>query len=94
MTNVICGCTMTASQYETMQNTNCTWICPKCDFFNFSDSFFDEQLNLECENRFNPLGNSDKTKSSAPSTLTSKSKFIGGLKFFSININSIRGKKA
>ena len=28
------------SQYETMQNTNCTWICPKCDFFNFSDSFF------------------------------------------------------
>ena len=45
------------------------------------------------KNRFNPLGNSDKTKSSAPSTLTSKSKFIGGLKFFSININSIRGKK-
>ena len=43
-----------------MQNTNCTWICPKCDFFNFSDSFFDEQLNLESENRFNPLGNSDK----------------------------------
>ena len=39
------------SQYETMQNTNCTWICPKCDFFNFSDSFFDEQLNLESENR-------------------------------------------
>ena len=58
------------SQYETMQNTNCTWICPKS------------------ENRFNPLGNSDKTKSS-----TSKSKFIGGLKFFSININRIRGKK-
>ena len=81
------------SQYETMQHTNCTWICPKCDFFNFSDSFFDEQLNLESENRFNPPGNSDKTKSSAPSTLTSKSKFIGGLKFFSININSIRGKK-
>ena len=81
------------SQYETTQNTNCTWICPKCDFFIFSDSFFDEQLNLESENRFNPLGNSDKTKSSAPSTLTSKSKFIGGLKFFSININSIRGKK-
>ena len=59
----------------------------------FLTLFFDEQLNLESENRFNPLGNSDKTKSSAPSTLTSKSKFIGGLKFFSININSIRGKK-
>ena len=27
-------------QYETVNNTNCTWICPKCEFFNFSDSFF------------------------------------------------------
>ena len=44
-------------------------------------------------NRFNPLGNSDKIKSSAPSTSTSKSKFKGGLKFFNINFNSIRGKK-
>ena len=31
---------MSDSEYETMQNSNCTWICPKCDFFNFSDSFF------------------------------------------------------
>ena len=30
---------MSDSEYETMQNSNCTWICPKCDFFNFSDSF-------------------------------------------------------
>ena len=42
------GCSfITESQYETLENTNCTWICPKCDFFNFSDSFFDQQLNLE-----------------------------------------------
>ena len=34
---------------------NCTWICPKCEFFNFSDSFFGEQVNLETENRFVPL---------------------------------------
>ena len=31
---------------------NCTWIFPKCEFFNFSDSFFGEQVNLETENRF------------------------------------------
>ena len=37
-----------------MQNSNWTWICPKCDFFNFADAFFDEQLNLDDENRFNP----------------------------------------
>ena len=31
--------------YENVLTTRCTWICPKCDFFNFSDSF-DDQLNL------------------------------------------------
>ena len=40
------------TQFETVNNTNCTWICPKCEFFNFSDSFFGEQVNLETENRF------------------------------------------
>ena len=63
MTNVKCGCTITVfmsdSEYETMQNSNCTWICPKCDFFNFSDSFFNEQFNLESENRFHLLAKDD-----------------------------------
>ena len=31
---------ITETQHETVSNTNCTWICPKCEFFNFSDSFF------------------------------------------------------
>ena len=43
------------TRYETVNNTNCTWICPKCEFFNLSDSFFGEQVNLETENRFVPL---------------------------------------
>ena len=30
------------------------------DFFNFSDSFFDEQLNLDDENRFTPLVKGDE----------------------------------
>ena len=37
------------TQYETVNNTNCTWICPKCEFCNFSDSFFGEQVNLGTE---------------------------------------------
>ena len=82
---------MSDSEYETMQNSNCTWICPKCDFFNFSDSFFNEQFNLESENRFDLLAKGQETKSTE--TLTSKNSFISGLKFSSININSIRGKK-
>ena len=34
------GCSfITETLYETLENTNCTWICPKCEFFNFSNSF-------------------------------------------------------
>ena len=61
------------------------------NFFNFSDSFLDDQFNLENQNRFDPLTKEKKTRSS--SFGTSKNNFIGGLKFVSININSIRGKK-
>ena len=79
------------TQYETVNNSNCTWICPKCEFFNLSDSFFGEQVNLETENRFVPLTKEKKDRSS--SCGTNKSSFISGLKFISMNINSIRGKK-
>ena len=54
-------------------------------------SFFNEQFNLESENRFDLLAKGHETKSTE--TLTSKTSFISGLKFSSININSIRGKK-
>ena len=79
------------TQYETVNNTNCTWICPKCELFNFSDSFFGEQVNVETENRFVPLTKVKKDRSSPCGT--NKSSFISGLKFISMNINSIRGKK-
>ena len=45
------GCSfITESQYKTLP-----WICPKYEFFNFSDSVFDDQLNLETQNRFDPV---------------------------------------
>ena len=59
-------------------------------FFNFSDSFFNEQFNFESENRFDLLAKGHETKSTE--ILNSKNSFISGLKFSSININSIRGK--
>ena len=35
-------------EYETLENTNCTWICPNCEVHNFSDSYFDtHQYNIE-----------------------------------------------
>ena len=58
---------------------------------NFSDSFLADQLNLEKTNRFDPLAKDSGTKT--PKSGSNKDKFISGLKFASININSIRGKK-
>ena len=52
------------TQYETVKNTNCTWICPKCEFFNFSGSFVGEQVRSETENRFVSLTKEKKDKSS------------------------------
>ena len=72
------------TQYETVKNKTCTWICPKCEFFNFFDSFFGEQVNLETENRFVPLTKEKKDRS--PLCGTNKSSFILGLKFISMNI--------
>ena len=50
-----------------------------------------EQVNLETENRFVPLTKEKKDRSSPCGT--NKSSFMSGLKFISMNINSIRGKK-
>ena len=77
------------TQYETVNNANCTWICPKCEFFNFSDSFFGEQANLETEKW---VCSKEKKDRSSPCG-TNKSSFISELKFVSMNINNIRGKK-
>ena len=46
---------------------------------------------MENQNRFDPLAKDSEPKT--PQTGSNKDKFIRGLKFASININSIRGKK-
>ena len=70
---------ITESQFDSVLNTKCTWICPKCDFFNFPDSFFADQLNLENPNRFDQLTKDIGTKT--PQTGSNKFKFIIGSKF-------------
>ena len=96
MTNVKCGCTITVLICQTRSMKRCKTqtvhgFAQNVTFFNFSDSFFNEQFNLESENRFDLLAKGHEIKSTE--TLTSKNSFISGLKFSSININSIRGKK-
>ena len=85
------GCSfMTESQYETLQNTTVPGFAQNVYFSTFPILFFYDQLNLENQNRFDLLTKEKKTVSSAFGT--SKNKFIGGLKFVGIKINSIRGK--
>ena len=99
MTNVKCGCTITVLLCQTRSMKRCkTQIVHGLIGFaqnvTFSISqtlFFNEQFNLESENRFDLLAKGHETKSTE--TLTSKNSCISGLKFSSININSIRGKK-
>ena len=52
---------MTEAEYENVLKSGCTWICPKCEFFNFSKSFFVGQLNLMNRNRFDPLTKENKS---------------------------------
>ena len=58
--------------FDSVGNTNCTWICPKFDFFNFSDSLFADQLNLENENWFDPLANGSGTNVSQIGSVKNK----------------------
>ena len=74
---------ITESEFESVINTNCTWFVQNVTILTFRTHFFADQLNLENQNRFDPLAKSSGTK--APQT--------GSDKHVSININSIRGKK-
>ena len=89
------GCEMcsfiTEAEYENVLKSCCTWICPKCEFFNFSDSFFVDQSNLMIQNRFDPPTKEQNDRIS--SIRTNQTNSLGRLKFISLNINSIRGKK-
>ena len=60
-----------------------TWYC--------ADSYFDTQCNFEQSNKFDPLVKDMNKAYSAPST--NKTTSLNGLKFVSLNINGIRGKK-
>ena len=72
------------AEYGTLVNSNCSWICTKCEVLNFSDSFFSELTELEKQNRFEPLSREKGDKSPTPDT--TKPSFVKGLKFCSINI--------
>ena len=77
-------------EYETLENTNITWICPKSEGLNFCDSDFETQCDFEQSNRFDPLVKDMNKASSASSN--NKTTSLNGLIFVSVNTNGIRGK--
>ena len=67
-------------------------LCPKCENVLTSQTrSFDTQCNLESPNRFEPLVKRANKYPNPPCSYKPTS--INGLKFASININSIRGKR-
>ena len=55
-----------------MFRSNCSRICPKCEFFNLSDAYFSGQFNLEEQNKFDPLANDGSCDSNTCETGTNK----------------------
>ena len=78
------------AEYGTLENSICSWICPKYKVLNFSDFFFSELIEVENQNRFEPLSREKGNKSPTPDT--TKPSVVKWLKVGNININSIRGK--
>ena len=66
---------MSDSEYEMMQNSNCTWSAQNVTF-SISQTlfFFNEQFNLESENRFDLLAKGHETMSTE--NLTSKNSLL------------------
>lgn len=80
-------CRIDEEQYKTIQSTNCTWLCPKCDTTNTS-SFRNSETSIANDNRFEFLSDSYVEKKTIPKTTRANS-----IDIVSININSIRGKR-
>ena len=83
-----CGFTMDALSSQNLSMKLCKiqtvpGFAQNVNFSTYLILFFDDQLNLKNQNRFDPQAKEKKTGSS--SFGTSKNNFISGLKFVSIN---------
>ena len=80
---------VTSPEYKKIQTTNCVWICPNCENSNFSTSFSStSSSSIVDENPFEVLDPQPSRKNNKPKICKPNT-----LKFVSININGIRGKK-
>ncbi|XP_048575802.1 uncharacterized protein LOC125557331 [Nematostella vectensis] len=90
--------------YESLANSSCLWLCPKCDASNFSETLLSAST-LELSNSFiflpsqtsSPVAKTTPRNSSTSSVLeharkSSRPRHKQGLKVFNINFQSLKNK--
>ena len=58
-------CNIDDSEYRQLVHSTCSWACPECNHFNFSNSFFDD-TEILTSNQFDPLDNVNRIKTKNP----------------------------
>ena len=93
-------CDIDDSEYRQLVHSACSWACPECNHFNFSNSFFDN-TEILTSNQFGPLDNVNQTKTNNPQPSKNarnnkghKAKKRSNLRCILINCQSIRKKAA
>lgn len=52
------------AEYSNLEGKNCTWVCPMCDFMNFSDTLFNTSMDSTTSNLFSALNDNDEGNTS------------------------------
>ena len=94
-------CAIDDNAYKQLIHSSCSWACPDCNNFNFTNSFF-EDSEIQTENPFDPLNgnnhNSNETTTSSNNTTnnkkTYKQKNRPNFRCILINCQSIKNKAA
>ena len=94
-------CAIDDSDYKQLIHSSCSWACPDCNNFNFTNSFFEDN-EIQTANPFDPLSgnnhNSNETTTSSNNTTnnkkTYKQKKRPNFRCILINCQSIKNKAA
>ena len=94
-------CAIDDSDYKQLIHSSCSWACPDCNNFNFTNSFFEDN-EIQTANPFDPLNgnnhNSNETTTSSNNTTnnkkTYKQKKRPNFRCILINCQSIKNKAA
>ena len=67
--HALCG-GVNNEEYAKLEGKNCIWVCPTCDFMNFSDTLFNASMSSTTSNRFSTLNDDDDGNTSLTSEIS------------------------